>query len=323
MAYEKEIAAALEAVRKASELCRSVQHDLVSGDTLSKEDRSPVTIADLGSQSVVCREIRAAFPGEPIVGEEESGLLRDNDELRVKVLGLVRAHAGDISEEEMLRSIDFGGGSGGGGRFWTVDPIDGTKGFLRGDQYAVALGLVEDGKVVLGVLGCPNLSAVKGSDERTGALFAGVRGEGAFVTPLGGGEQTAITVDSISEPAEARFCESVESAHAAHDTHGRISTLLGIRSEPFRIDSQCKYAAVARGDASIYLRLSSRKGYVEKIWDHAAGLAVVEGAGGKVTDMYGKDLDFGAGSTLKNNTGVVATNGAFHDRVIAAVGKAV
>ncbi len=96
--------------------------------------------------------------------------------------------------------------------------------------------------------------------------------------------------------------------------------MLGIRSEPYRIDSQCKYAAVARNDASIYLRLPTRKDYQEKIWDHAAGKLVVECAGGKVTDVDGKPLDFGRGRTLADNRGVVATCGAIHDEVIAAVG---
>ncbi len=322
MNYEPELQVALAAVRKASELCRSVQHNLVSEDTLSKKDRSPVTIADLGSQSLVCRELRSVLPDAVIVGEEDSEQLRENSELREKVLGLVQEQAPGTSEEEMIAAIDFGcGRATGKGRFWTIDPIDGTKGFLRGDQYAVALGLIEDGRVVLGVLGCPNLSAVRGSDERTGALFAGVKGEGAFVSPLEGDEREKIRVDSITDASTARFCESVESAHAAHGSHGQISTILGINNAPFRIDSQCKYASVARGDASIYLRLPTKKGYEEKIWDHAGGMIVVEEAGGRVSDIFGKPLDFSAGETLRNNKGVVATNGALHDEVIDAIGQ--
>ncbi len=321
MAFEKELEVAFAAVRRASEICRNVQHNLVSEDTLSKKDRSPVTIADLGSQALVCREIRSAFGDDVIVGEEDSEALRQNDELRSKVLGLVQDQVAGITESEMLDAIDFGAGTAEGKRFWTIDPIDGTKGFLRGDQYAVALGLIVDGRVVLGLLGCPNLSAEQGSRERSGALFGAVVGEGAFVSPLDGTDRTKITVDSVTDAADACFCESVESAHAAHDTHGRISSILGINRAPFRIDSQCKYAAVARGDASIYLRLPSKKGYEEKIWDHAAGMIVVEEAGGRVSDINGKPLDFTAGRTLQRNTGIVATNGALHDRVIEVIGE--
>jgi 3'(2'), 5'-bisphosphate nucleotidase len=99
-----------------------------------------------------------------------------------------------------------------------------------------------------------------------------------------------------------------------------VAERLGITTDPFRIDSQAKYAAVATGNADIYLRLP-RPGtdYTERIWDHGAGALVVEAAGGTVTDMHGTPLDFTHGRLLKKNTGIVATNGALHDDVIAAL----
>ncbi len=108
-------------------------------------------------------------------------------------------------------------------------------------------------------------------------------------------------------------------ATPTHDDSARIAALLGITAEPYRIDSQCKYAAVARGDASIYLRLPTRADYREKIWDHAAGKFVVEQAGGRVTDVRGAPLDFAHGARLERNLGVVATDGRFHDEILAAV----
>ena len=89
------------------------------------------------------------------------------------------------------------------------------------------------------------------------------------------------------------------------------------------MDSQAKYAAVARGDASIYLRLPTRKDYQEKIWDHAAGVAVITQAGGRVTDITGSPLDFTRGYTLAVNRGIIATNGAIHDAVVDAVRRVV
>jgi len=88
-----------------------------------------------------------------------------------------------------------------------------------------------------------------------------------------------------------------------------------------RVDSQAKYAMVARGDAEIYLRLP-RGDYVENIWDHAAGKILVEEAGGTVTDLTGRPLDFSHGPKLSENRGIVATNGRFHDQVIAAIQEA-
>lgn len=79
-----------------------------------------------------------------------------------------------------------------------------------------------------------------------------------------------------------------------------------------------KYGLVARGDASIYMRFP-KPGYIENVWDHAAGVVIVEAAGGCVTDADGKRLDFSTGIKLRGNVGVVATNGALHGIVLEAV----
>ena len=73
----------------------------------------------------------------------------------------------------------------------------------------------------------------------------------------------------------ARFCESVESGHSSHGHSAQIAARLGISLDPVRLDSQAKYAVVGRGEADIYLRLPTRPGYVERIWDHAAGAIFV------------------------------------------------
>jgi 3'(2'), 5'-bisphosphate nucleotidase len=88
------------------------------------------------------------------------------------------------------------------------------------------------------------------------------------------------------------------------------------------MDSQCKYAAVAQGDASVYLRLPTSSDYTEKIWDHAAGCLVVTEAGGCVSDVAGRPLDFSRGRTLSANRGVVATNGRLQSAVLDAVDRA-
>jgi HAL2 family 3'(2'),5'-bisphosphate nucleotidase len=118
------------------------------------------------------------------------------------------------------------------------------------------------------------------------------------------------------------FCESVEAAHSSHGDAAEVARILGVTAPPLRLDSQAKYACVARGEASIYLRLPTRKDYQEKIWDHAAGAVVIEEAGGRVSDCRGAPLDFSRGRTLANNVGVVATNTALQERVLAAVQSA-
>ena len=84
------------------------------------------------------------------------------------------------------------------------------------------------------------------------------------------------------------------------------------------MDSQAKYAVLAAGEGDVLLRLlsPSRPDYREKIWDQAAGSIVIEEAGGRITDLDGKPLDFSHGRTLAKNRGIVATNGHLHDAVL-------
>lgn len=128
-----------------------------------------------------------------------------------------------------------------------------------------------------------------------------------------------VCVTTTSKWADVRLCESVESGHSAHDRSAAIASSLGITKQPVRIDSQAKYAVVARGEADVYLRLPTKKDYREKIWDHAGGALVVEEAGGRVTDIDGKPLDFTLGRELSANRGIVVTNGRLHDDVLRAI----
>jgi 3'(2'), 5'-bisphosphate nucleotidase len=317
-----ELEVAVDAVRAASRACRVVQQRLVKPAALEKADKSPVTVADFASQAIVCANLQERMRGDPVVGEEDAAALRrePREELRSEIVATVRGELGrELDVERVLEWIELGAAEARGARYWTVDPIDGTKGFLRGEQYAVALGLIEDGEVVLGVLGCPNLPFGGG----VGALYCALRGEPARERSLwdGNAPEREISVASITSAAHARLCESVEAGHSNQEQSARVAEALGIRAQPYRIDSQCKYAAVARNDASIYLRMPTRVDYQEKIWDHAAGKLIVESAGGRVTDVEGRPLDFGRGRTLAGNDGVVATNGAIHDEVIEAVAR--
>ena len=312
---------AIDAVIAASRVCQAVQQRLVAGSTLQKGDKSPVTVADFASQAIVSHLLGTHFPGIPLVGEEDAADLRDNADMRAKVVAAVRTVLPEIAAASVLAAIDRGTHAGGPtGRFWVLDPIDGTKGFLRLDQYAVALALVEDGVPVLGVLGCPNMPVdSEAPDGERGCIFTGIPGQGATVQTLEDGKERPVSVSRDLALSEARFCESVEKAHSNQSHSAQVAERLGITAEPYRIDSQCKYAAVSRGDAAVYLRLPTKPGYVEKIWDHAAGQAVAQAAGATVTDATGAPLDFSKGRGLVDNKGVIVTHGPYHAEVVAAV----
>ena len=315
--YENELNVALESVRVAARVCRNVQAKITS-EVLEKKDRSPVTIADYSAQAIICRTLKDAFPDDPVIGEEGAAALRepDNASFLDKIHDELGAVGIDSSIEQICEWIDHGGENNYSDRFWTLDPIDGTKGFLRGEQYAISLALIISGNIEVGILCCPNLPLSE-SDERLGATFCAVRGQGAVMRCLDDDAvEETIAVTQTADTSEARFCESVESGHSAHGQSARGAEMLGITKPPVRLDSQAKYAVVARGEADIYLRLPTRKDYNEKIWDHAGGVIVVEEAGGRVTDIHGKPLDFTHGRELKQNKGVVVSNGLIHGRVI-------
>lgn len=279
------------------------------------------------------------------MGEEEASPLRQDLSLAHRILDLVKdarlqdaeaesSLGGGVQDTEtMLQIIDAGNSQGGNqGRVWALDPIDGTKGFLRGGQYAVCLALIEDGDVKVGVLGCPNLPVDDaaplsadigdGQEEGRGVIFSAVKSHGATSRALGKGALLPgkrIYMKEVTDIAEATFCESVEAGHSSHGDQAAIARELGITKESVRMDSQAKYGSIARGAGDLYLRLPVRKDYKEKIWDHAAGDLIVREAGGKVTDAKGRSLDFGRGRTLEGNKGIVAAPTAVHARVLEAM----
>jgi 3'(2'), 5'-bisphosphate nucleotidase len=224
--------------------------------------------------------------------------------------------------DDICRWIDYGA-SAPASRFWVLDPIDGTKGFLRSDQYAVALALVVDGQVQLGLLGCPNLADAYRPDlEGPGSLIIAARGQGTWTTPLAEpGSFERLRVSQRSFPPDARLLRSFESGHTNVSQIDLFAQAMGIQAEPVRMDSQAKYAVLASGKGELLLRLLSpaKPDYREKIWDQAAGSIVVEEAGGMITDLHGKLLDFTVGRTLAHNRGILASNTLLHTAALDAL----
>lgn len=310
----------MSAVFSAAQLCQQVQADMVQADAVEKADRSPVTVADFGSQALICQAIREVFPDDIIVAEEDSQTLQENPQLMARVTEYVNRFAvGQPSAETVREWIDQGNGQVGE-RFWTLDPIDGTKGFLRGDQYAIALALIVDGEVKLGLLGCPNLARkLDDPGSRSGCLFVAQKGVGTRMLSLDAQSSEEVHISHATH----RFAESVESSHSDLDAHAQIAQQVGIVEPPIRMDGQVKYGVLARGEASVYIRLPNpmTPDYRECIWDHAAGLIVVEEAGGVVTDVDGRKLDFSQGRRMTDNRGILATNGELHAQVLACIRK--
>jgi 3'(2'), 5'-bisphosphate nucleotidase len=211
-------------------------------DHETKEDRSPVTAADIAAEAVIAEALARMTPDIPLVAEEAAS------EGRVP----------DISE----------------GRFWLVDPLDGTREFLnRNGEFTVNIGLVIDGMPILGVVHAPALDLT----------FTGVADSGAMVA-RDGGPARAISV----RPAPAGGVTVVASRR--HGDPEAIDRLL--RGHPVAdrktAGSSLKFCLVAEGEADIYPRFGRTME-----WDTAAGQAVLSAAGGRVTDEHGTPLAYG------------------------------
>ncbi|RLD02081.1 MAG: 3'(2'),5'-bisphosphate nucleotidase [Chloroflexi bacterium] len=317
---------ALEAVHLAASLVAEIQEEMVS-ETITKDDRSPVTVADFAAQAVIGYLLEQSFAGEVLVGEEQSDVLRlsaGQDTLE-RVAGFVSRVVPEVTPERVCDWIDRGGDEPGR-KYWALDPIDGTKGFLRRAQYATALAYVEDGEVQLGVLGCPNINPdLQETSPGAGSLLVARRGGGSWIARLSDFDKpdrfSRLSVSKRKDPKDARLLRSFESSHTNTDQIDAFQRELGGEADPVRMDSQVKYALLASGEGEIYLRLLSpqRMDYKEKIWDQAAGSIIVAEAGGRVTDLEGASLDFSQGRTLKGNRGICASNGFLHERALEAI----
>ena len=321
MLYEREKQVAIQAVIAASKLCEQVRREQDSV-AIAKPDRSPVTVADFGAQAVICQALMEIFPNDPVIGEENSTLLRTQTEQLAQVTQYVQAQIPSATTESVTTWIDWGNGNAAS-RYWTLDPIDGTKGYIRGDQYAVALALAEAGELKVGVLGCPALPVDPTQpDGERGVIFVAVKNQGTTMIPLVGGAPQPVHVES-NDVDSFRLAASVVSEHSNPELQEIVSQAVGLTAPSLPMDSQAKYGVVARGEAALYLRFPSFKfpNHRQNTWDHAAGAIVVEEAGGRVTDMYGQPLDFSFGTKLLNNQGIIASNGVIHDAVLAALAQ--
>ncbi|CAJ2678453.1 unnamed protein product [Trifolium pratense] len=353
--FSKELDVAVRAVQIACSLRNKVQTNLIS-----KDCNSSVTVAGWSVKAIIGWILCECLGGEniSILTEEDvvQTLSKPNAtellETVVKIVNECLAEAPQFGFEapksaletsEVLEIISHCNSIGGpSGRFWTL-------GFVSGDQYAVALSLIEDGEVVVGVLGCPDypmrkdwlsyqqsyhrivskLISPTSETWNEGCVIYAKKGSGkAWIQPVihvnkkfvWPNHAKQVSVSSIDNIGLATFCQSVEKANSSHSFTDGLAHSVDLSNKPLRVYSMMKYAAIACGDAEVFMKLA-RTGCKEKIWDHAAGVIIIQEAGGTVTDVRGSSLDFSKGSYLEGiDRGIVACAGAtLHEKVIDAV----
>ncbi len=305
----------IDAARQAAALCREVQMRYLASESVAqKAGAEPVTIADYGAQAIICRAISQAFPDDAIIAEEGGSqfaeLISSGDQQTVsELIGAVLGEP--VSVAQVVQWLDYGQ-ERSAARTWVIDPIDGTKGFIALRQYAIAIGLLIDGQVREGVMATPGY-------HDQGAIFYTADG-GTFAEALSGGSAQQVHASQRTEPASLVALESFEKAHSSQSLTEQLRERAGFgAAQVIRIDSQEKYAQVAAGDADIYLRLPNPGNTRPHMsWDHAAGVALVQAAGGVVSDVDGSPLDFTHGKTLAANKGMIVANPRIHAQLVKA-----
>ena len=249
---------AIEAVQLA---CRLIQRLPLKMET--KTDMSPVTIADYASQGVIMGHLEDHFIAEESEASEDmKQLIRTYTELPLRWTNEQATNKGYI-----------------------LDPIDGTKGYLRGGQYAVCLAYFDE-VIQFSVIGCPRLGFPSLTDT-PGTLMVAIKDQGCYQIGLFDNFSLSSALACHACPS-ASVIMSFESQHCNQETVDEF--LKHNAFEVHRMDSQAKYCVVARGEAGVYLR-PTPYGYTEKLWDHAAGILAIREAGGIVKQTNDRPIN--------------------------------
>jgi 3'(2'), 5'-bisphosphate nucleotidase len=256
LSFERELARAIELARIAgAEALRMQRGELV---VEMKPGDEPVTAADRRASELIVAGLAASFPDDPIISEElvpEPGAL-------------------------------------GAPRFWLVDPIDGTKDFIRGeDGYSVMIGLVCDGRPTVGVVYQPVLDR----------LFYATPGAALMAYQ---GQTTPLAVSPVAAAADIRLVAS--KSHRSPDID-RVKQQLGIANELNFGSVGVKLCVIAAGMRDLYVNPATRT----KAWDTCAPEAILVAAGGRLSDLFGTPIDYT--QELAHHRGLVASNGRVHD----------
>ncbi len=213
-----------------------------------KEDQSPLTEADTAAHEIIVRRLEKVQPALPILSEEAVG--------------------------------DFTGVDATG-RYWLVDPLDGTREFIkRNGEFTVNIALIEHGRAVLGVVYAPALNVAYLAAEGSGAFKAGADGKRVPIR--------------VAEHNDGSPWRVVGSRSHAGDTLTEFLHQLG-RHELISMGSSLKFCLVAEGAADVYPRLGPTS-----LWDTAAAQCVVEQAGGSVIQLTGEPVSYDHPSAVLN-----------------------
>ena len=263
--YKRELAVAIDVARAAGgAILAEYKGPLRVEQKNYDDDIEPVTQADRIANELIVTRLKQEFPADGILAEESV----DTDRRLTK------------------------------SRVWMVDPLDGTNGFIDGNgDFAVQIGLVDDGAVVAGVVYQP----------LTDVLYRAVLGGGTWIERPQIPPQKAVVADH-------RTFETMRLAASRSHRSPRMNKVVqrfGFREEVQRGSVGIKIGLLIEQQCDVYIHLSSRT----KQWDTCAPQLILTEAGGRVSDLFGQPLNYNV-KDVNNRNGLVASNGVSHDLII-------
>src|SRR5215203_2937788 len=266
--YELELRVACKLARAAGAAILEEYEGPISVEQKnSHDDVEPVTQADRIANELIVDGLKREFPNDGILAEESIDTKRRLEKSRV----------------------------------WMVDPLDGTNGFIDGNgDFAVQIGLAEDGECVLGVVYQP----------LPGVLYRAIRGQGTWI------ERPEFEPERAHVSATETLSDMRLAASRSHRSPrmNRVLTQFNFKEEVQRGSVGIKVGLLIEQQCDVYIHLSSHT----KQWDTCAPQVILTEAGGRLSDLFGGPLNYNV-PDVQNRNGLVATNSVSHDRIIATL----
>ena len=257
------------AAQKAGEVLAAYFHGGFSHQITMKSDQSPVTQADIAANKIICEHLKAIDASIPILSEEN-----------------------DIPDFATRQQWT---------RYWLIDPLDGTRGFIkRSPEFCVNIALIENHVATLGVIYSPIEKIVYYATKNNGAFL--MNPNDSAIDKIVAEKSTTNAVRILC----GRFDQNATLTSSLEKFFDRVSVT--------QMNSALKFPQIARGLADVYVRFGPTSE-----WDTAAGQCIIEAVGGAVVDFNGKPLQYNAKSSLINPSFIAMGDVTQCERYLTAV----
>ncbi|MBY9002501.1 MAG: hypothetical protein KGD73_00870 [Candidatus Lokiarchaeota archaeon] len=292
-----ELKAAIEIVNTASKITEWFRQ--VGFQSYQKEDDSPVTIADYATQIFIINKIMEQFPSDQIIAEEDDNSFLNHDARKSISSCYETLNIGENIDigKSLMKKDKYSE------RQWTVDPIDGTKGYQKGLSYAIGIGFMIKSNPKICTISVPNY-------KKFGkAIFIAEKDNGSKIA-INNSEFISLSVSNQSYLKQAKMCHSLH-----YDEPWVMDFAARAEITNFvQIDSMAKFCMIADGTADLYIKpMNKSRSFA---WDFLPGTLLVQEAGGTVSDLQGNRIEFNDDKCMVSAPGLIASNSIIHDEIL-------